>query len=83
MLEINANAVFLTKISHTNYHNNLKQTYKNPQTTGFCISQQMVLWCNELVQEYKKYTECEHLIPLPGAAAFLVAGLAAGGFAGS
>lgn len=43
----------------------------------------MVLWCNRLVQEYKKYAECEHFAPLPGAAAFLVAGLAAGAFAGS
>lgn len=75
--------LFLTKIAHINYHNNLEQTDKKPQTTGFCIIQQMVLWCNELVQEYKKYTECERFIPLPGAAVFLVAGLAAGAFAGS
>lgn len=43
----------------------------------------MVLQCNKLIQEHKKYTEYEHFTPLPGAAAFLVAGLAAGAFAGS
>jgi len=73
----------LTRISHANYHINLEQKDKKTPNRGFCVFQQVVLRRNKPLQEYKKYIECERFTPLPGAAAFLVAGLAAGAFAAS
>lgn len=42
--------LFLAKISHTNYHNNLEQTDQNPQTVAFAESSR---WCCDAINWFK------------------------------